>query len=42
LAEESIHERDPNISLSIHSAYFHPLRSDPRYLDLLRRMKLPL
>jgi serine/threonine protein kinase/Flp pilus assembly protein TadD len=41
LVEESIHERDPNITLSIHSAYFQPLRSDPRYLDLIRRMKLP-
>jgi hypothetical protein len=38
--EESIRERDPNIGLSIRSAYFQSLHSDPRYEQLIRSMNL--
>jgi len=39
-AGEAVGEREPNITFSIRSPYFHPLQSDPRYQDLLGCMNL--
>ncbi len=38
--EEVFFERDPNLSFGIRTHYFHRLRADARYHDLLERMNL--
>jgi len=41
LAEESVRERDPNLTLRIRTRYFESLQSHPRYQGLLRSVNLP-
>jgi tetratricopeptide (TPR) repeat protein len=38
--EDGVRERDPNLSFGIGTHYFHMLRSDARYHDILERMNL--
>ncbi|HEU0142425.1 MAG TPA: protein kinase, partial [Bryobacteraceae bacterium] len=38
--EEGVRERDPNLSFGIRTHYFHRLRADARYHDILERMNL--
>lgn len=40
--EDGVRERDPNLSFGIRTRYFHLLRSDARYRDILVRMNLAL
>ncbi len=38
--DKAVQERDPNLQGLIRAPYFQPLRSDPRYRDILQRMNL--
>lgn len=40
--EDAVCERDPNLSFGIRTRYFHMLRSDARYYEILQRMNLDL
>jgi hypothetical protein len=40
--EEAYRVRDPNLPGSLVSPIYDPLRSDPRFQDLLRKMNLPV
>ena len=40
--ETAFVERDPNLAVISVAPHFDPLRDDPRFRDLQRRMNLPL